>query len=1037
MRILYVEDSPADADLTRIELAGYDPAASLETAPTLAEARKRLAADGPYDLVLIDLRLPDGSGMDLLHEIRRSGLGVAVVILTSVGDEEVAVAALKAGADDYVAKREGYAARLPTTLEAALARFRAERQRRSGTLRVLYAEHHASDLALTERHLAQHAPHIRVEVVDSGEEALRRLPATPGQACPCDVLMLDYRLPGDTALDVLKVIREDRRLDVPVVLVTGQGDEEVAAQALRLGATDYLVKNPNYLYALPAALENAHHRVLLAREQMALRESEARLAGVIDSAMDAIVSIGADQRIVLFNPAAERMFRCSREEAVGRPLDRFLPERFRASHREAVDSFGGTGITNRAMVGFRTVSGLRADGEEFPTEAAISRTQAGGKPLFTVVLRDVTERARSLEQLKESEARFRQITDCIDEVFWMTDPTKQQMLYVSPGYERIWGRTCESLYASPKDWLDAVHPDDRARVAEAAVTRQAAGTFDERYRIVRPDGGVRWIRDRAFPVADESGRVHRIVGVAEDVTAQDAAQQALRHQEEKFSRAFQASPDGIVISSLSDGRLVEVNDVFVRLSGFSREQALGRTTLELGVWVDPGERETYLARIREAGTVREQPAAFRDASGGVRECLVSGEIMRLGQEAFALTTIRDVTELKRSEAERRALEAQLRQAQKMEAIGRLAGGVAHDFNNMLGVILGYADIALRKVPTVDPVHKSLRAIRDAAERSADLTRQLLAFSRRQTIAPRVLDLNAQLKGMERLLHRIIGEDVELRFVLAAEPWPVLMDPSQVDQILANLAVNARDAMPDGGTLTVETAAVSLDAEYCETHPGSRPGEYVLLTVTDTGIGMDESTRERAFEPFFTTKPEGKGTGLGLAMVYGVVKQNEGFVEIESEIGRGTTFRIHIPRTRLERRATEPAATAGPPARGRETVLLVEDQQQLREITRELLESLGYAVLEAPSPGDALTLCEKHGGEIHLLLTDVVMPVMNGKELAERVKAIRPRIRTLFTSGYTADTIGRRGVLEPGVWFIEKPFSLDSLARKLREVLGAP
>jgi two-component system cell cycle sensor histidine kinase/response regulator CckA len=514
------------------------------------------------------------------------------------------------------------------------------------------------------------------------------------------------------------------------------------------------------------------------------------------------------------------------------------------------------------------------------------------------------------------------------------------------------------------------------------------------------------------------------------------AEEALRHSQDKFAKAFQSSPDGLVLSRLRDGAIIEVNDAFARLCGHTREEAIGSTTAALGLWADVGDRDTYVAGLRGGSGVREQPARFRVKDGRVLDGLVSGEILRLGEELIALTTIRDVTASKRAEEERGALEAQLRQSQKLEAVGRLAGGVAHDFNNMLGVILGYADMALRKLSPIDPLGRNLAAIRDAAQRSAELTQQLLAFSRQQVIAPRVIDLNERLQGMERLLQRVIGEDIALEFLLAPDAWPVSMDPSQVDQSLANLAVNARDAMPDGGKLVVATANVTLDAAYCRRHAGARPGEHVMLAVTDTGSGMDERTRERAFEPFFTTKPEGKGTGLGLATVYGVVKQNEGYIEIHSELGRGTTVNLYLPRAAKEEVAPRAGEPIKAPVRGHETVLLVEDEEPLRAIACEMLEELGYIVLVAVTPGNALALCETHAGPIDLLFTDVVMPSMNGKDLAGRVQAMRPGIRTLFTSGYTADTIAQRGVLDRGIWFLEKPFSMASLARKVREVLAA-
>jgi PAS domain S-box-containing protein len=792
IRVLYLEDNPMDADLAVRELARQRGGWTLAVATTLGEARARLAETPGFDVVLTDMRLPDGTGLELLAEIRARGIPSAVVMLTGTGDESTAIAALKAGADDYLVKTGHHLGRLPSTLEAALGRFRSESARRAVPLRVLFGGDRADHADRMRRHLEQEAPHVRLEIVSHALEVLEHLPRVQSEECAWDVLLLDV---GDLALEVLKILRGERRLDLPVVVLSATGGEDSLVQALRLGATDYLVKHAAYLTALPAVLSNAKGHVMLAREREALRESQARLSAQV-------------------------------------------------------------------------------------------------------------------ERLRESEERFRQLTDNIQEVFWMTDPGKNQMLYVSPAYEKIWGRSPDTLYADARTWLDAIHPEDRERVlhAAAAVSRQATGDYDEEYRIVRFDASERWIHDRAFPVRNELGQVYRIVGVAEDVTARHAA-----------------------------------------------------------------------------------------------------------------------------EEERRQLVQQFQQSQKLEAIGRLAGGVAHDFNNMLGVILGNVELALKNPER--SLEKRLQEIHAAATRSADLTRQLLAFSRRQAIAPRRLVLNRQLEGMERLLRRIIGEDIELRLELDSEPWPVSMDPTQIDQVLANLAVNARDAMPDGGSLTIETANVTLDEAQCRLHPDANAGDHVMLAVSDSGVGMDGPTLQRAFEPFFTTKPEGEGTGLGLATVYGIARQNGGWVNLYSELGRGTTVKLYLPRDRGPQEA--PAVTSAPRERvAREgVVLLVEDEDSLREVGRELLVELGYTVLAAGSAAEALELCRSRSGPIDLLLTDVVMPSMNGKELAEQVRSLKPGIRVIYMSGYTAKAVEHRGVLDPGIPFLQKPFSLDTLESKVREILG--
>jgi signal transduction histidine kinase len=394
----------------------------------------------------------------------------------------------------------------------------------------------------------------------------------------------------------------------------------------------------------------------------------------------------------------------------------------------------------------------------------------------------------------------------------------------------------------------------------------------------------------------------------------------------------------------------------------------------------------------------------------------------------------DITERKRAEAERENLQAQLTQAQKMESVGRLAGGVAHDFNNMLQAILDNTSLALEELPPASPARECLQEIQQSAQRSADLTRQLLAFARKQTVAPRILDLNEAIQGMLKMLRRLIGEDIDLTWMPGKELWLVNVDPSQVDQILANLCVNARDAIADVGKLTIETANAVFDDEYCAGHPDSTPGEYVLLAVSDNGCGMDAETLSHLFEPFFTTKALGQGTGLGLATVYGAVKQNHGFINVYSEPGQGTTFKIYLPRHAAKAVPLAEAGRAQAEACGSETILLVEDEPAILSVATKTLERLGYRVLAARTPGEAIRLAKERRGRIDLLITDVVMPEMNGRDLARNLQSLYPDIRRLFMSGYTANVIAHQGVLDPGVHFLQKPFSVQDLGAKIREAL---
>jgi signal transduction histidine kinase/ActR/RegA family two-component response regulator len=405
-----------------------------------------------------------------------------------------------------------------------------------------------------------------------------------------------------------------------------------------------------------------------------------------------------------------------------------------------------------------------------------------------------------------------------------------------------------------------------------------------------------------------------------------------------------------------------------------------------------------------------------------------------GKIVGAIERIRDITERKRAEEEKDALQAQLMQAQKMESVGRLAGGVAHDFNNMLSAIIGHAELAMMKSSPSEPIRLNLKAIVDSAYRSADLTRQLLAFARKQTVAPKIINVNEAVTGMLKMLLRLIGEDIEVVWKPKTGLWQVKIDPTQIDQILANLCINARDAITGVGKVDIETANIAIDEAYCAFHLGFVCGDYVMLAVSDDGCGMSKEVLDHIFEPFFTTKDMGKGTGLGLATLYGIVKQNNGFINVYSEPDKGTTFKIYLPRFVGE--FMEPAAkrTAETPKGHGETMLLVEDEPVILDVSREMLEQLGYAVLIASTPGEALRIARDHAAEIQMLITDVVMPEMNGRDLANLIGDIKPGLKCLFISGYTANVIAHHGILDPGIHFIQKPFSMEHLAAKVREVL---
>jgi PAS domain S-box-containing protein len=506
----------------------------------------------------------------------------------------------------------------------------------------------------------------------------------------------------------------------------------------------------------------------------------------------------------------------------------------------------------------------------------------------------------------------------------------------------------------------------------------------------------------------------------------DRALQQLGDSEQRFATAFRASPDGITISSLREDRFLEANDAFLRMIEYDRKELVGRTATELGIWEDAPQRSSLLEKLESSEPVRGQPTRFRTKSGKVRQVEVSAERIQLQGSPCLLAIVRDVTEL-------RALEQQMRQAQKMEAIGRLAGGVAHDFNNLLGVITGYAEMVWRRLSREDPLQVKVEQILKAAERAAGLTRQLLAFSRRQVLQTKVLNLNHVLADMDTMLRRLIGEDVELTTVIDPGLASLSADPDQLGQIVMNLAVNARDAMPGGGRLTIETSNADLDQAYVALHPLAKPGPYVLLAISDTGSGMDAETQAHIFEPFFTTKPVGEGTGLGLSTVYGIVKQSDGYISVYSEVGVGTTFKIYFPRVEAAVAAAAPPGQA-PAPRSSETVLLVEDDDALRGVIRETLEGDGYTVLTARDGAEALRLSDAHAGHIHVVVTDMVLPGLSGRSTAESIARTRPETKILYISGYSQEAVFGKGALSRDAAFLSKPFTLDGLLRRVRELL---
>ncbi|MEW6158374.1 MAG: PAS domain S-box protein [Verrucomicrobiota bacterium] len=637
------------------------------------------------------------------------------------------------------------------------------------------------------------------------------------------------------------------------------------------------------------------------------------------------------------------------------------------------------------------------------------------------------ERIHAEDALRESEKHFRALIEKSNDVISLVD-AEGRVLYTSPAINKLLGFTMEEDVGAMI--FNGVHPDDlgRAFAQWQQLLAEPGATMHSHFRVQHKNGGWRWLEGWATNHLNHP-TLQAVVINYRDVTEKREAEEALRQSEERFSKAFRSSPVAMSISTLAQGRYVDVNASFLTLLGFQREEIIGSTSLELRIWADPQDRARLIEKLLKEDVVRDWELKLRRKNGDTRIALVSVELIDLGGEECMIAILYDVTE-------RHHLEAQLRQAQKMESIGQLAAGVAHEFNNIMSIVQGYASLLLSRSDLDGETKQALDEISTGADRAAKLTRQLLAFSRKQLMHPEHLDLGEVLDKVGRLLRRVLGEHIHLDVQAGSTAVPVHADRNMMEQIIMNLSVNARDAMPNGGRLELSTEVVQIHPEYVQQNPEARPGHFVCLRVADTGCGIPADILPRIFDPFFTTKEVGKGTGLGLATVYGIVKQHNGWIEIESRVGHGTTFRVLLPASGLFHRnlnvTKDPASVEG----GSETILVVEDEPALLELAEKILQRYGYQVLSAPNGLRALDVWARHKDQIDLLITDMVMPDgVTGKELAERLLQEKPGLKVIYSSGYSVETMAQGVELLEGVNFLQKPYLPDYFAKTIRECLG--
>jgi PAS domain S-box-containing protein len=758
------------------------------------------------------------------------------------------------------------------------------------------------------------------------------------------------------------------------------------------------------------------------QEADARQDSEKRYRRLFESAMDGILILDFESgRVVDANPFIVSLLGYSHQALCGMYIWDIGCFKDVAASQAAFKTLQENEYIRYEDLSLQTRNGQSVDVEFVSNVYLVDHTK-----VIQCNIRDITERKRAEELLRESEEQvlfLGEILEHADQPFAVGYPDGRLGIF-NAAFCELTGYSPEELRTL--DWSKALTPGEwlepEAKALQKLDSKGKAVRYEKEY--IRKNSTRVPVEILTHAVRDTSDEVEYYYWFVTDISER----KRVEHELMKLSTAVDQSPVSVEITDVA-GNIEYVNPKFTQVTGYTQEEIRGQNPriLKSG-FTTPAEYRDLYQTITEGG---EWHGEFRNKR---RDGTLFWERVSISPIRDTSGVITHFIAVKEDITAQKALEDQFRQAQKMEAVGRLAGGVAHDFNNMLSIVMGYAELAMGRVSPNDPIYEELDEISKAAKRSAGLVSQLLAFARRQTIEPQVMDLNGIIQESEKMLHRLVGEDIDIKFVPGVDLWPVKMDPGQIDQIMANLTVNARDAIPGVGKIVIETQNAVLDETYCANHRGFSPGEYVIMVFSDSGTGMDRNTVEHIFEPFFTTKDTGKGTGLGLSTVYGIVKQNQGFINVYSEPGQGTTFRLFLPRYQgaVEEKEQKTEARL---LMGSETVLLVEDDRQILALAQRILEQHGYTVISATLPGEALLACEKFPGEIHLLITDVVMPVMNGKELKERIEKLKPAIRVLYMSGYTANVIAHRGILAEGVEFIQKPFSVEMLVKKVREVMG--
>ena len=1007
--------------------------AGLEPLPfTSAEtALASMTPDAPPALVITDVNMPGIDGWRFCRLLKSADhaafnrIPILVVSATFSGDSPDRIAA-EIGADAFLSAPVDRH-RFVSQVEAIL---RGDRTHQPS--RVLIVDD-CGMLASLLKH-AFSAEGYRVDAALTLQEAIRAF-----SEVAYDLAVIDYHLPdgfGDSLLEQIHV----QRPDCACIMMTGDLEPSLSVDWMKRGATAYVHKpfHPDYLLELcakarreqslmrlPALIEkkNAEHKK--ANEQLAEHQEILSLFMQHSPIYTYIKDVTATQsRVLLASENFREMIGIPGSQMTNKTMEELFPPEFAAK------------ITADDWAVVREGKVLKLD-EELNGKSYITikfPILREGRTLLAGSTIDVTERRQTENALKQRESYLSAIIENQPGLVWLKDADSRflavnEALAASCGQgspEHMVGKTDLDIF--PPEFAERYQADDRRSMQSASAV-----IVEEPILI---HGQPRWFETFKKPVVDEKGHIIGTTGYSRDITERKQAADELKKSEALFRSITENAFDLISLLDM-EGRYVYCNPAYPFNLGYKMEELLGRSAIAI---VHPDDRLGIQQAFEKALHSQIDHHAFE-----LRLLHKNGSIKWVNHRASLLYNTdhvpmqilimgTDITAHKLEEDQKEKLESQLLQAQKMESIGRLAGGVAHDFNNMLGVILGHAELALENTPAHQPIHADLQEIRKAAERSAGLTKQLLAFARKQTAVPQVLNLNETIDGMLMMIRRLIGEQVNLTWQPSSDLGPVKIDPSQIDQILVNLCVNARDAINGSGQIRIETCNQLFDEASCARHAGMRPGKYVRLSVKDTGCGMDAETLAQIFEPFFTTKGVGKGTGLGLATVYGIVKQNQGIIEVDSSVGQGTTFHVYLPQHGIQTQPLSELSEDSSQKSSTETILLVEDEPAILTMTKNMLQRQGYRVLAAGSSNDAIQLARDHAGKIDLLVTDVVMPEMNGRDLARTLISLYPNLKRLFMSGHTSEVLAHHGMLDENVHFIQKPFTRKALIDKILDAL---